>query len=189
MTYNFVNNLSQYNPSLLHSIHLLISTLISCVGILMASCWPDDKKCTAYFVMLYLRGAFWFVTLILHNSTAKQHETLQLYGYHDFHKETSAHRNAPIYVVSLWNSTILIVQALMQQVCIFFLRVNFVLLFILLWNFQAYGNGFGEACIATILSPVIYITLFNISENIVLAGVNGSYICKFTLYYVYEISC
>lgn len=115
--------------------------------------------------MLYLRGAFWFVTLILHNSTVKPHETLQLYGYHDFHKETSGHRNVPIYVVSLWNSTILIVQALMQQ---------------------NYGNDFGEACIQKFLSPVIYITLFNIAENIVLAGVNGSYICKFTLY-VYEI--
>ncbi|KAL5291187.1 TMEM192 family protein [Megaselia abdita] len=107
--------------------------------------------------MLYLRGAFWFVTLIIDHFAKHRHEQLRLNGYHDFHKETNMHKGVPFYVVSLWNSTILTVQALMQQY---------------------YGDAFGDACIQSVLSPVIYITLFNIAENIVLAGVNGSYISK-----------
>lgn len=107
--------------------------------------------------MTYLRGAFWFVTVIIDHYAKRRHEELRLNGYMDFHKETNMHKGIPFYVVSLWNSTILIVQALIQQY---------------------YGDGFGEACIQSVFSPVIYITLFNIAENIVLAGVNGSYIGK-----------
>lgn len=131
------------------------------MGILLASCWPDDKKCEAYFIMLYLRGAFWFVTVIIDHYAKHHHEKLRLNGYHDFHKETNVHKGIPFYVVSLWNSTILTVQALMQQY---------------------YGNGFGEACVQSVFSPVIYITMFNIAENIVLAGVIGSYICKLNFF-------
>lgn len=147
-----------------YSIHLLISTLISCVGILLASCWPNDKRCTAYFIMLYLRGAFWFVTFIIDHLAKHRHEQLRLNGYHDFHKATNVHKGIPFYVVSLWNSAILTIQALMQQY---------------------YGANFGEACIESFFSPVIYITMFNIVENIVLAGVNGSYICKFLFDHLY----
>ena len=105
--------------------------------------------------MLYLRGAFWLITLFVDHFVKHKHEAMRLNGYHDFHKETSTHKSVPFYVVSLWNSVILTVQALMQQF---------------------YGDHFGEKCIETLFSPVIYITLFNILENIVLAGVNGSYI-------------
>lgn len=46
------------------SFHLLISSIISLVGIGLASCWKDDKRCEAYFIMLYLRAAFWIITFV-----------------------------------------------------------------------------------------------------------------------------
>lgn len=53
---------------------------------------------------------------------------------------------------------------------------------------QYYGDNFGMACAASFFSPVIYITAFNILENIVLAGVNGSYICECKFSYNYNLN-
>lgn len=46
------------------SLHLLISTIISLVGIIMAIDWENEKRCEAYFIMLYLRGVFWVITFV-----------------------------------------------------------------------------------------------------------------------------
>lgn len=46
------------------SVHLLISTLISLVGVILAAAWPTERRCQAYFVMMYLRVAFWVVTFV-----------------------------------------------------------------------------------------------------------------------------
>lgn len=46
------------------SIHLLISSIISLVGIGLAATWPEEKRCEAYFIMLYLRAAFWVITFV-----------------------------------------------------------------------------------------------------------------------------
>uniref|UniRef100_A0A1B0D9F0 Uncharacterized protein n=3 Tax=Phlebotomus papatasi TaxID=29031 RepID=A0A1B0D9F0_PHLPP len=45
------------------SFHLLVSTMISFIGVGMAIVFPENKRCEAYFLMLYLRAIFWVVTL------------------------------------------------------------------------------------------------------------------------------
>lgn len=78
-------------------------------------------------------------------------------GYHDFNRSIKVHKTVPFYVVSFWNTTLMGIQAFMQHF---------------------YGPNFGEHCIESIFSPIVYITIFSSFETIVLAGVNGSYIGK-----------
>ncbi|XP_055902594.1 transmembrane protein 192 [Eupeodes corollae] len=139
------------------SIHLLISTAISFTGVLLAMASPPEKRCNAYFTMLYLRAAFWVITYLFDHYVKHQHEQLRLNGYHDFHRSTAMHKGVPLHVVSLWNTAILAVQAMMQHY---------------------YGEHFGEHCLEGFLSPITYITAFNVVETIVLGCINGNYIVR-----------
>jgi len=139
------------------SFHLFVSTLISLVGIILASCWQDDKRCEAYFIMLYLRVAFWLFTFIFDHIIKHHHEKLRLNGYHDFYRATSMHKGIPLYIVSLWNTSIMAIQTLMQHY---------------------YGPNFGFHCVQIMLSPIVYITLFSSVETILLMAVHGTYIKK-----------
>lgn len=139
------------------SIHLLISTIISFIGVILAAGSPPEKRCNAYFTMLYLRAAFWVITYLFDHYVKHKHEELRLNGYHEFHRATAMHKGVPLHVVSLWNTTILAVQALMQHY---------------------YGDEFVKHCTAQFLSPITYITTFNIVENIILGCINGSYIVR-----------
>lgn len=47
-----------------NSLHLVVSTIISIVGIVLAATWPESKKCEAYFIMIYMRCAWWLLTLV-----------------------------------------------------------------------------------------------------------------------------
>jgi len=139
------------------SVHLLISTTISLTGIILAFVWPPEKRCEAYFIMLYLRATFWVITLIFDHIVKRHHENLRLNGYHDFYRATNMHKGVPLYIVSLWNSALLAVQALMHYY---------------------YGDDFGKHCLADYFSPIFYINAFNIVETIILSLVHGSYIAK-----------
>ena len=86
-----------------------------------------------------------------------KHENLRMQGYHDFHRAMNVHKGIPLYIVTLWNTTIMAIQALMQHY---------------------YGDHFAEQCIEHFLTPTVYITLFSIAETIVLSLVNGNYIGK-----------
>ncbi|XP_062125415.1 transmembrane protein 192 [Drosophila sulfurigaster albostrigata] len=139
------------------SIHLLISTIISCVGIGLATLFPEDRRCDAYFIMLYLRATFWVITFLFDHFVKKQHDNLRMNGYHDFHRETSMQKGVPLQIVSLWNSMLLGVQALIHHY---------------------YGNDFEKHCAEGWLSPISYITTFNVAENLLLAATHGCYINK-----------
>ncbi|EDV93785.1 transmembrane protein 192 [Drosophila grimshawi] len=139
------------------SIHLLISTVISSVGIGLAVGFPADRRCEAYFIMLYLRATFWVITFLLDKFTKKQHDDLRLNGYHDFHRETKKQTDVPLQVVSLWNSALLAVQAAIHHY---------------------YGDGFGTHCAEGWLSPITYVTVFNVAENLVLTASHSFYINK-----------
>lgn len=79
-------------------------------------------------------------------------------GYHEFHREIAHHKTVPLQIVSLWNTFLLAVQALIQHY---------------------YGDNFAEKCaLAGLLSPIVYITMFSSLETIVLCFVHGSYIGK-----------
>ncbi|KAH8272045.1 hypothetical protein KR018_011214 [Drosophila ironensis] len=139
------------------SLHLLISTIISIVGIVLAAGFPEEKRCDAYFIMLYLRASFWVITFLFDHFVKKQHDNLRLKGYHDFHRDTSMQKGIPLQLVSLWNSTLLAVQALIHHY---------------------YGLNFWEHCAAGWLSPVSYVTAFTVAENMVLAVTHSFYIDK-----------
>ncbi|XP_034660444.1 transmembrane protein 192 [Drosophila subobscura] len=139
------------------SIHLLISSVISCVGIGLAALWPAERRCDAYFIMLYLRATFWVITYLFDHFVKIQHDNLRLSGYHDFHRETNMQKGIPLQVVSLWNSMLLAVQAMIHH---------------------CYGESFWEHCAAGWLSPVSYVTAFTVAENVVLAISHGCYIDK-----------
>jgi len=139
------------------SIHLFVSSTISLAGIILATCWKDDKRCEAYFIMLYLRAAFWLFTFIFDHIIKHHHEKLRLNGYHDFYRATSMHKGIPLYIVSLWNTCIMAIQTLMQHY---------------------YGPSFGFHCVQVMFSPIVYISLFSSVETILLLAVHGTYINK-----------
>ncbi|XP_037944689.1 transmembrane protein 192 [Teleopsis dalmanni] len=139
------------------SIHLFISTIISFVGILLAAVWPPEKRCEAYFIMLYLRATFWVITFVFDHVIKKYHDDLRINGYHEFHRATAMQKGIPLNIVSLWNSVLLAVQAMLQHY---------------------YGEQFWSHCMAGFLSPITYVAAFNLAETIVLAATHSCYISK-----------
>jgi TMEM192 family len=95
----------------LFSFHLLVSTAISVVGIILAATWKQSQRCEAYFIMLYLRAAFWVVTFLFDHFVQSRHKQLRLQGYHQFHRTMENHRRMPLAVVSLWNCALLTIAA------------------------------------------------------------------------------
>ena len=87
---------------------------------------------------------------------SRLHKKLKLDGYHDFHRDIGEHHTVPLKIVSLWNSAILAVAAGIHHY---------------------YGEHFMEKCIASyFMSPVVYLTAFNVVETIIFFFVHGSYI-------------
>lgn len=80
---------------------------------------------------------------------------MRIGGYLQFHRDTAVHKSLPLYVVTVWNVTIAGIQTLMQQY---------------------YGDHFGEHCVGSWLSPIVYVTQFAVLETCVLAYVHGTYI-------------
>ncbi|XP_058461759.1 transmembrane protein 192 isoform X2 [Malaya genurostris] len=140
------------------SFHLLVSSCISLTGIILAATWEDSRRCEAYFIMLYLRAAFWLLTYLFDHFVKNRHEKLRLNGYHEFHRATAYHRTVPLQIVSLWNTFLLATQTLIQHY---------------------YGDSFAEKCLVVgLLSPIVYITLFSSLETVVLSIVSGFYMAK-----------
>lgn len=139
------------------SLHLLVSTIISGVGIALAIIWPEYKRCEAYFIMLYLRAGFYVLTLLFDCIVKHYHTKLRLDGYHDFHREMKDHHTIPLKIVSLWNSAILAMAAGLHHY---------------------YGEHFTETCIRSYFSPVVYLTCFNIAETLIFFFVHGTYMAK-----------
>lgn len=138
------------------SVHLLISTIISLTGIILAAAWPAEQRCHAYFVMMYLRAAFWVLTFIFDHLVKWMHEHHRLIGYHDMHRSTKMIRGAPLLIVSLWSVFLMGIQTLMHQY---------------------YGDEFTKHCqVNQLMSPTGYVAIFSCVETIVLGAVNASYI-------------
>lgn len=136
---------------------MLTNFSCSVPGWIMHFTWPMEKRCTAYFIMLYLRIFFWFITFLFEHGTKILHKNHRMFGYHKLHRETAVVRGLPWYVVSLWNTTIMGIQALMQHL---------------------YADHFGEHCMESTKSPLTYIAEFCLLEVFVLLFVHGSYIGK-----------
>lgn len=87
-----------------------------------------------------------------------KHYDLRINGYLEFYRKTKVHHRLPFYFVSLINSVLLVLQALMQHM---------------------YSNKFVEKCVAvSIASPLSYLTSIVLFEFCVLAVVEITYIGK-----------
>lgn len=139
------------------SIHLLVSTTISVVGIILAATWPESKRCEAYFIMLYCRAGFYVITLFFDWLVKHHHQKLRLNGYHDFSREMATHHKIPLKVVSFFNTVILAVAAAIHHY---------------------YGENFMQKCIKSVFSPIVYLTGLNSFETIIFFVVHGTYILK-----------
>lgn len=85
------------------------------------------------------------------------HDQLRLNGYHDFTRATKAHKSIPLTIVSLWNTAILATAAGIHHY---------------------YRENFFEKCVESYMSPVVYITAFNVVETLIFLVVHSSYISR-----------
>lgn len=139
------------------TLHNAISILISLIGVVLAYFWRDEERCEAYFIMLYLRIAFWVITFVFDHVVKYHHEQLRLNGHLEFHKSIAMHKGLPLQIVTLWNTAVFTIQTLIQQY---------------------YGDHFGQKCVQQLFSPIVYITAFSVLESTVLSVVHCSYISK-----------
>lgn len=139
-------------------LHLMASTAIFIAGVILELKWMADFTCQSYFLLLYIRCGYWLFTYMIDSIISHRHLEIRRYGYHDFyHSKILRYKNAPLHIVSLWNTTILLVQTVMQQ---------------------NYGAEFVLHCQRMVASPITYICLFCGVETILLIFIHGSYIMR-----------
>lgn len=139
-------------------LHLMASMTIFTAGVVFEIKWMTDFSCRTYYLLLYIRCAYWLFTYIVDSIISHRHLEIRRYGYHDFYQSTVwGYRNTPLNIVSLWNTTILLVQTIMQN---------------------NYASDFTVHCQKTVASPITYICLFCGMETILLIFTHGSYIMR-----------
>ncbi|EFA05885.1 transmembrane protein 192 [Tribolium castaneum] len=141
------------------SLHLLFTLALEIVAIVFAVQHPDEKyKCREYFIIIYIHAGLWFLTLIVDQIARRKHYNLRILGYLEFYNKTHIHHRLPLYVVSLWNAVIMIIQAIAQQF---------------------YPDNFAEKCInGGTMSPIGYLCALITFEFCLIAGININYIFK-----------
>lgn len=153
--YNYSQHLQTIH---LAGLHLLLSMSIFALGVYMEIQWMADYSCQSYYLLIYIRCAFWFATYILDTIITYRHNDLRRQGYHSFYRNTVLiYKNAPLIVVTLWNTVIFIVQTILLQ---------------------NYESEFASHCQKLIESPITYTCIFCGCETILLTFVHGSYIMK-----------
>lgn len=140
----------------LAGIHLLMSLSIFGVGAYFELYWTVDLDCRVYYLLLYIRCAYWCCTYVIDALVTRRHRELRRQGYHDFYRhKILTYKNAPLGIVTLWNMIILFVQTVMEH---------------------NYGAEFAAHCQQVVWSPTTYVCLFCGVETIVLMFVHGTYI-------------
>lgn len=98
------------------TIQLLFVTGLEIASLILAFQQPQTgEKCRSYFILLYLHGAHWFIAVIVDQIVKYEHNTLRMNGYLEFHRNTLNHHRLPFYIVSLWTSSLFMVQTLVQH--------------------------------------------------------------------------
>ncbi|KAF2883427.1 hypothetical protein ILUMI_22737 [Ignelater luminosus] len=72
-------------------------------------------KCAEYFVLLYAQMGLWFLTLIVDRAIKARHLKFHKKGYLTFYKETYIFFQCPIYIISLFNITSLLIEVTSQH--------------------------------------------------------------------------
>ncbi|KAL3286259.1 hypothetical protein HHI36_000769 [Cryptolaemus montrouzieri] len=141
------------------TIHLLYTLGLEILAIVYAIIHPDERhRCVEYFVVIYGHIGLWFLTLLVDQITRMKHFDLRINGYLDFYNKTHVQHRLPLYVVSLWNAVIMLIQTIMQHF---------------------YPDNFEEECLkGGALSPISYLCAFITVEFFIIAGINVDYIVK-----------
>nr|CAD7576994.1 unnamed protein product [Timema californicum] len=88
------------------------------LGLVLSFMWPynDVYKCDPYFIVMYVHATFWCLSLVVHHHVKKKHHLIRVSGYHKFYKKIYNLSVIPFYIVSLWNTALLVVDTLLQHV-------------------------------------------------------------------------
>lgn len=143
----------------LAGLHLLLSMSIFVIGVYLELKWLTEENCRTYYIMIYIRCAFWIATFVIDILVTCRHNDLRRQGYHDFYrKKILTYKNAPLFIVTLWNMIMFMVQTIM---------------------IETYdGSEFSLHCQKTAQSPITYVCIFCGFETILLMIVHGTYIMK-----------
>lgn len=138
--------------------HLLLSMCIFVLFVYMAVQYLGQENCFAFFIMVYIRCAFWIFTCFFDILITFRHNELRRHGYHEFYrKKISSYRDAPLIIVTLW---------------------NMVLFFMVTIMLQNNGSEFLVHCQTPVQSPSSFVCIFSSVETILLICVHGAYIMK-----------
>lgn len=142
----------------LAGLHLLLSMFTFIMSVYLEVQWLAEENCRAYFIMIYIRSAFWIASCIINILITRQHNNLRRQGYHDFYrKKILTYKDVPLIIVTLWNMLMFLVQTILLQ---------------------KYGSEFSLHCQTSVQSPSTYVCIFCGLETILLTIVHGVYIMK-----------
>ncbi|XP_049791138.1 transmembrane protein 192 [Schistocerca nitens] len=152
------DNFAPLNTILLSAFHLSVAVGVFLVSVVLSAVNDaSNRQCLSYFIVLYLHALFWCISWILHHLLKKKHDSLKIYGYLDFYKETEDQFRLPHHVVSAWSVLLLVVDSLLHQ---------------LYPDMAAHCESGG------LVRPIVYLVVLLSLETIVLVICIGSYIRK-----------
>ncbi|XP_012273784.1 transmembrane protein 192 isoform X2 [Orussus abietinus] len=96
-------------------IPLVMGISLEITGIVLALCMEEQSKCDTYFILLYLHCVYWLVVMLADHALKSKHNTLRMAGYLDFYQSTYRHIRIPFFIVSLWNTTYLLLAAIFHH--------------------------------------------------------------------------
>ncbi|XP_055636289.1 uncharacterized protein LOC129775502 [Toxorhynchites rutilus septentrionalis] len=100
------------------SFHWLTSVAILVGGIFWLVTAPSNdgegSPCQLYFVMVYIRMVFWFLTYVQHELIKPPCQKLINQNY-NLYLDMTCYRKAPLQIVSLWNMVLIAVQGYVRS--------------------------------------------------------------------------
>lgn len=97
------------------SLHWFVSGAIFLTGLILTLAPPSqDHACHLYFIIVYLRAAYWIATYIQHERIKPACQKLINQNY-NLYLDMSCYRKAPLQIVSIWNIVLLAVQNYAQS--------------------------------------------------------------------------
>uniref|UniRef100_A0A182QBV5 Transmembrane protein 192 n=1 Tax=Anopheles farauti TaxID=69004 RepID=A0A182QBV5_9DIPT len=96
----------------LFSVHLFCAIVIVVAGIIASSLsWPqrDGSASTLYFLIIYMRIAYWLATYVIHQRNKTEFGRLAEPDF-DHYRALTVYRKAPLQIATLWNVILLTVQ-------------------------------------------------------------------------------
>ncbi|XP_050072243.1 uncharacterized protein LOC126560124 [Anopheles maculipalpis] len=95
------------------SIHLFFAIVIVVIGTIGSTLsWPNterDDASSVYFIIIYLRIAYWLVTYVIHERNKREFVRLAEPDF-DHYRTLAVYRKAPLQIATLWNVILLTVQ-------------------------------------------------------------------------------